>query len=449
MQTPTQNIDTLIHARWVIPVEPHNTVLENHAIAVHEGRILNILPSTEADALYSADTVHTLKQHALIPGLVNAHTHAAMSLFRGLADDLPLMEWLQNHIWPAEEQWVNPEFVADGTRLAIAEMLRGGTTTFSDMYFFPDETARVADNAGMRAVVGLIIIDFPTVWAANADEYLHKGIEVHDHYRHNPLITTAFAPHAPYTVSDEPLQRIVTYAEEMDIPIHMHVHETVHEVVEAQNNTGKRPLERLEELGLVSPRLIAVHMTQLADEEINHIATRGAHVVHCPESNLKLASGFCPVQRLLDAGVNVALGTDGAASNNDLDMFGEMRSAALLGKAVASDASAVSAAQALHMATLGGARALGLDAQIGSLEIGKAADITAINFAALETQPLYHPISQLVYACNRQQVSDVWVAGQHLLKERVLTTLDQQAILAKARQWAEKIQVADEQTTPP
>jgi 5-methylthioadenosine/S-adenosylhomocysteine deaminase len=437
-------INTLIHARWIIPVEPHDTVLDHHAVAVHEGRILELLPSLEANEKYQAETEHRLDGHALIPGLVNAHTHAAMSLFRGLADDLPLMEWLQNHIWPAEARWVSPEFVADGARLAVAEMLRGGTTCFSDMYFFPDETARVADNAGIRAVIGLIVIDFPTVWAANADEYLHKGIAVHDHYRNNPLITTAFAPHAPYTVSDGPLQRVVTYAEELDIPVHMHVHETQHEVAEAVDNTGLRPLARLEQLGLLTPRLIAVHMTQLEDHEIARLASRGAHVVHCPESNLKLASGFCPVQKLLNAGVNVALGTDGAASNNDHGMFGEMHTAALLGKAVAVDASAVTAAQVLRMATLGGARALGLEDTIGSLEAGKAADITAVRFDAMETQPLYHPVSQLIYAAGREHVSDVWVAGRHLLKDRVLTTLDQAAILKKARAWGEKIQAADE-----
>jgi len=434
------NIDTLIHARWVIPVEPANVVLEHHAIAVHDGRILEVLTSDEAKNKYTAEVTHQLDDHALIPGLVNAHTHAAMSLFRGLADDLPLMDWLQNHIWPAEQKWVNAEFIADGSRMAIAEMLRGGTTCFNDMYFFPDVTARVADNAGMRAVVGLIILDFPTVWAANPDEYLHKGIEVHDHFRHNPLVTTAFAPHAPYTVSDEPLQRVMTYAEEMDIPVHMHVHEIAHEVVEAVDKTGQRPLARLEQLGLVSPRLMAVHMTQLTDEEIKHIALRGTHVVHCPESNMKLASGFCPVQKLLDAGVNVALGTDGAASNNDLDMIGEMRSTAMLGKVVADDASAVSAVQVLHMATMGGARALGLDSSIGSLEVGKAADITAIDLGTIETQPLYNPVSQLVYAAGREQVSNVWVAGQHLLKDRALTTLDETSIVTKAQQWAEKIQ---------
>lgn len=439
MTTNKEKIDTLIQARWVIPVVPKNTVLENHGIAIHEGHLVDILPGNDAEEKYTADIVHHLDHHAVIPGLVNTHTHAAMTLFRGLADDLQLMDWLQNHIWPAESKWVNTEFVADGTRLAIAEMFRGGTTCFSDMYFFPDETARVADNAGMRAVVGLILLDFPTVWAASADEYLHKGIEVHDHYRHNTLISTSFAPHAPYTVSDEPLQRVVTYSEEMDIPIHMHIHETAHEVQEAENNSGRRPLARLEELGVVSPRLIGVHMTQLTDEEISVYAQSGAHVVHCPESNLKLASGFCPVQKLIDAGINVALGTDGAASNNDLDMFGEMRSAALLAKAVANDASALPAANALHMATMGGAKALGLDNVIGSLEPGKAADITAVNMTSLETQPIFNPISQLVYAAGREHVTDVWVSGKHVLKDNVLTTLDQETILDKAKQWGEKI----------
>jgi len=426
-------------ARWVIPITPHNTVLDNHCVAIHEGHIIDVLPTNVASSKYSAETTHHLDQHAIIPGLVNTHTHAAMALFRGLADDLQLMDWLQNHIWPAEGKWVNPEFVADGTRLAIAEMLKGGTTCFSDMYFFPGETARVADIAGMRAVVGLILIDFPTVWASNADEYLHKGIEVHDHFRHNSLISTAFAPHAPYTVSDGPLQRVVTYSEELDIPIHMHIHETAHEVNEAEQNNGHRPLSRLEELGVLSPRLIGVHMTQLTDEEISLYAQSGAHVVHCPESNLKLASGCCPVKKLLDAGVNVALGTDGAASNNDLDMFGEMKSAALLAKAVANDASALPAAQALHMATLAGAKALGLDNLIGSIEKGKAADITAVNLSSLETQPVFNPISQLVYAAGREHVTDVWVAGKHVLKDRILTTLDRDAILSKSRQWGDKI----------
>ncbi|HHM04992.1 MAG TPA: TRZ/ATZ family hydrolase [Gammaproteobacteria bacterium] len=438
-----EQVDTLINARWIIPVEPHETVLEHHSLALRDGRIAALLPRAEAAARYRAAAVVELAAHALIPGLINAHTHAAMSLLRGLADDLPLMEWLQEHIWPAEGAWVSPEFVRDGTELAVAEMLRGGTTCFNDMYFFPDETARSAAAAGMRAVVGMILIDFPTAWAQNADDYLSKGLAVHDEFRHHPLISTAFAPHAPYTVSDAPLQRVQTLAEELDVPIHMHIHETEHEVTEAAQQNGLRPLARLEQLGLLSPHLLGVHMTQLSDGEINAYGRAGGHVVHCPESNLKLASGFCPVQRLLEAGVNLALGTDGAASNNDLDMFSEMRSAALLAKAVARRASAVPAARALAMATLGGARALGLEEETGSLVAGKAADVVAVNLGEAETQPVYHPVSQLVYACGRDKVTDVWVAGRHVLKDRVLTTVDEHDILAKAQAWQQKIRQYD------
>lgn len=434
-----KTVDTLIHASWVIPVEPEGTVLENHSIAVKDGQIIALLPRNEAESQYQAETVVDKSGHALIPGLVNAHTHAAMSLMRGLADDMPLMTWLTEHIWPAEGQWVSPAFVRDGTRLAMAEMLRGGVTCFNEMYFYPDEVARQAEHAGMRAVVGLIVIDFPTAWAQNADEYLHKGLTVHDQVRGSSLVTTALAPHGPYTVSDEPLQKVVMYAEELDIPIHMHVHETLDEVRQGEEQHGVRPLARLAGLGVTSPRLLAVHMTQLSDDEIAAYAAANGHVVHCPESNLKLASGFCPVQKLLDAGVNVALGTDGAASNNDLDMFGEMRTAALLGKAVSGSASAIPAEKALSMATINGARALGLESVCGSLAVGKAADIVAVKMDDLETQPLYHAISQLVYATGRDKVSDVWVAGRHLLKERQLTTLDESAILESARQWQEKI----------
>ncbi len=440
-----KQIDTLIHARWIIPVEPAGVVYDDHSLAIDDGRIIAILPSSEARQQYQGKSELTLDDQALIPGLINTHTHAAMTLFRGLADDLHLMEWLNDHIWPAEGKWANGNFVHDGTRLAIAEMLRGGTTCFSDMYFFPDEVAHVASQSGMRAAIGLIMIDFPTAWASGPDEYLSKGLKVHDDYRHDPLITTTFAPHAPYTVSDEPLKRLQMYAEELDVPLHIHLHETAHEVSDAEQQSGQRPLQRLEALGLLTPHLIAVHMTQLTDDEIEHVATAGAHVVHCPESNLKLASGFCPIQKLHHAGVNVALGTDGAASNNDLDMFGEMRTAALLAKAVGEDASAIPAATALQMATLNGARALGIDKETGSLTVGKAADVVAIDLSELESQPLYHPISQIVYTTNRDKVSHVWVNGRHLLKERALTTLDENHIIDKTQQWREKIAASDQQ----
>ncbi len=430
-----KNIDTLIHARWVIPVEPENIVHENYSLAIHEGHILELLPTDQAKEKYLSHNVQNLTEHALIPGLINTHTHAAMSLFRGLSDDLPLMEWLNDHIWPAEGKWVNSEFVQDGTELAIAEMIRGGTTTFSDMYFCPDVAAHVADKSGIRAVVGMIIIDFPTVWASHADEYISKGLEVHERYRHHPRITTAFAPHAPYTVSDEPLQQINTLAQQLDIPVHIHLHEIDDEIKQSIETHKERPLQRLTRLGLISSHLIAVHMTHLNDDEISQIAEAGVHVVHCPESNLKLASGFCPVHKIMNAGGNVALGTDGAASNNDLDMFGEMRTAALLAKAVANDASALPAEDALKMATLNGAKALGIDDKTGSLKAGKAADITAMHLGSLESQPMYHPISQIVYTSGRHNVTDVWVAGQHLLKSGMLTTLDEQKIKQKTLHW--------------
>ncbi len=433
------HIDSLIHARWIIPVQPDGAVLEHHSLAVQDGRILDILPQREARTRYQADQIIERGEHVLIPGLINAHTHAAMSLLRGLADDLPLMDWLNHHIWPAETQWVSDEFVRDGSQLAMAEMLRGGTTCFNDMYFFPEVTARAATEIGMRACIGLIVIDFPSAWAGSADEYLDKGLALHDALRNHPLLRTAFAPHAPYTVSDAPLERIRVLADELDLPVHMHVHETVAEVEQSQAQFGMRPLERLARLGLVSPSLLAVHMTQLLDAERAHVAASGAHVLHCPESNLKLASGFCPVHKLLNASVNIALGTDGAASNNDLDMFGEMRTAALLAKAVANDASALPAAQALRMATLNGARALGMGDETGSLEQGKAADIVAVRLDDIECQPFYNVISQLVYATGRDKVSDVWVAGQQLLKERELLTMDVPAVLARARSWRDRI----------
>jgi len=435
--------DILIHARWIVPVEPDGAALDHHSLAIRDGRILAILPSTAARSRYTARDIIDLPTHALIPGLVNAHTHAAMSLFRGLADDLPLMDWLTKHMWPAEAKWVSPEFVRDGVRLAAAEMLKSGTTCVNDMYFFPEDTAAVLREAGMRACVGLIVIDFPTAYAQTADDYFDKGLKLHDSLRHDPLITTAFAPHAPYSVSDGPLAKIRTVNNELNLPVHMHVHETAHEVDESVAKTGKRPLARLDALDLLGPTLVAVHMTQLRDDEITRLAEAGASVVHCPESNLKLASGFCPVQALLKAGVNVALGTDGAASNNDLDLLDEMRVAALLAKAVSGDATAVPAHTALRMATLNGAKALGLDEQIGSLKPGKAADITAIDLSALSSQPVYDPVSQIVYSVGREQVTDVWVAGRRLLAQRVLTTLDEAAILRRAQDWRDKIQAND------
>ena len=432
-------VDLIIQARWIIPVEPASVIHENYSLVVDEGKIIDLLDSQEALLKYQPRSLEKLENHALIPGLINCHTHAAMSLLSGIADDLPLMDWLQNHIWPAEQKWVSEAFVRDGTDLAIAQMLRGGTTCFNDMYFFPEVVAQQAVQHGIRANIGLIVFDFPTAWAENADAYLTKGLALHEQLRHQALISLSFAPHAPYTVSDEPLQKLRTFADEMDLTIHMHVHETTFEVADQQQKTQQTPLQRLNDLGLLTPSFMAVHMTQLDAEQIAFYAETGAHIVHCPESNLKLASGFCPLAQCLEAGINVALGTDGSASNNDLDMLGEMRTAALLAKGVAGNAAAVSAMQALQMATLNGARALGLDAEIGSLRIGKAADVVAIDLSEIETQPIFNPVAQIVYAASRQQVSDVWVAGKQLLKKRQLTSLDLVDLKQRAAVWQQKL----------
>ncbi len=434
-----QETDTIIEAGRIIPVEPVNSVLSDAAIVIDKGRIVDILPQADVADRYKARQHHRFPHHVLLPGFVNAHTHAAMGLLRGLADDLPLMQWLQDYIWPAESQHVCEEFVRDGTQLAIAEMIRSGTTCFNDMYFFPEITAKVALETGMRATVGLIVLDFPTIWAANADEYINKGLEINDRFRDEALISTAFAPHAPYTVADAALEHIQVLVNELDIPIHIHLHETTDEIKHSLKQYKVRPIQRLKQLGLLSPNLLAVHMTHLQDHEFEDIAENGVHVVHCPESNLKLASGFCPVNRLNQAGVNVALGTDGAASNNDLDMSAEMRTAALLAKAVAADASALAAMQAIEMATLRGARALGLEQETGSLVPGKSADIIAFDLNSIETQPVYHPESHVVYAGSRDKITDVWINGQHLLNQRELTRMDQNEILQKAHSWQQRI----------
>jgi len=440
-----ESVDLLIEAGHVVPVEPHGVVLEDHAVAVRDGAIVAVLPAAEARARFAAKETLSRPDSVLIPGLVNAHTHNPMNLLRGIADDLPLMTWLQEHIWPVEGVVIGPEFIADGVTLAVAEMVRGGTTCANENYFFPDVEAATYKRLGFRAVVGLPVIGFPTAWASSYDEYFDRAIEVHDQWRDDPLVSLAFVPHAPYTVSDEAFERIRTLSDQLDLQVHLHTHETQQEVVDSQRDHGQRPLARLDRLGLVNERLVAVHMTALTDAEIELCARRGVSVVHCPESNLKLASGFCPVAKLEKAGVNLAIGTDGAASNNDLDMFGETRTAAQLAKAVAGDAAVFSAPSALRAATLGGARAIGLDGRIGSIEPGKRADLVLVDMDPLETQPLFNVISQLVYATGRQQVTDVWVDGRARLRGRELVDLDTAALVANARQWRERISAILEQ----
>lgn len=414
-------------------------MLSDHSLLIENGKIREILPTTQAIAKYP-DTGHTiLNEHILIPGLINTHTHAAMSLFRGMADDLPLNEWLNDHIWPAEAKWVSESFIRDGTELAIAEMLLGGTTCFNDMYFYPEIVARSAQRFGIRAMVSMIILDFPSVWAASIDEYFEKGLEVHDEVRSLSLVNTTLAPHAPYTVCDSSLERVRTLADELDVQIHMHVHETNSEVVDAMNKTGMRPLERLEDLGLLNPRMIAVHMTQLTDDEIELCAKHGVNIAHCPESNLKLASGFCPTGKLQEAGINLSIGTDGAASNNDLDLLGEIRTASLIAKPVFGSARALSAHRALEMATINGAKSLNMQDQIGSLEVGKRADITAIDLNHVATQPVFDPVSQVVYSASRNQVTNVWVDGVQRVRNKELVFGDIADVLKRAKSWKLKI----------
>lgn len=437
--TAPQTIDLLIEAGHIVPVAPHGVVLEDHAIAIDKGVILALLPREEARARFAPKEIVSKPDSVLIPGLVNAHTHNPMTLMRGVADDLPLKVWLQQHIWPIEGAVIGPDFVADGCTLAIAEMLRGGTTCANENYFFPDVQAATYKKFGFRARIGLPVIDFPTAWAKSDDEYFDRAGEVHDQWREDALIKTAFAPHAPYTVDDDNFSRVRVLSDQLDIPVHLHLHETAQEVQQSIDQYGLRPIARLDRLGLFNDRLIAVHMTQLTEAEIHLCAERGVSVVHCPESNLKLASGFCPACALMKAGVTLAIGTDGAASNNDLDMVGETRTAAILAKAVAEDASALSAAEALRAATLGGAKAMGLDDLIGSLEPGKQADIACMDLGQIETQPLHQVISQVVYASGRHQVSDVWIAGKPKLRDRQLVDMDEAGILANARQWRARI----------
>lgn len=430
---------TIISARWIIPVEPAGLVHEDHALVIQDGRILAILPTATALRNHPAATHIDRPGHVLMPGLVNAHTHAAMTLFRGLADDMPLETWLNGHIWPAEARWVTPDFVRDGADLALLEMLLGGTTTCGDMYFFPDVTARAVADSGLRAAIGMIVLEFPTVWARSADEYLSKGLAVRDQFKGHPRVSTMFAPHAPYTVADRTFEQIRVLADELEAPIQMHVLETAAEIPVSVAQHRHRPLQRLDALGIVTPLLAAVHMTQMETEDIELLAGRGAQVIHCPESNLKLASGFCPVARLDAAGISVAIGTDGAASNNDLDMFGEMRAAALLAKGVAGRADVLPASTVLRMATLNGAHALGLGDRVGSLVPGKEADLVCVDLVRPATQPVHCPISQVVYAASRDQVTDVWVAGQHLLRERRALLADSDAILGRAAAWGTKL----------
>ena len=430
--------DLVLLPQWVVPVETAGT-LADHAVVVQDGRILDVLPADAAQARYDARQTLALPGRALIPGLVNLHGHAAMSLLRGFADDLPLMTWLKARIWPAERKHVSDAFVRDGTLLAAAEMLAGGITACNDMYFFPQAAGEAFLQAGMRATLGMIVLELPSAYASDADDYLSKGLAMRDELKDEPLLSFAFAPHAPYTISDTSFDRINTLAEQLGLPIHTHIHETVDEIQDSLKQYGVRPLERLARLGLLGPNFIGVHAVHVNEAEIESLAAHGCHVAHCSSSNLKLASGLAPVAELMRAGVNIGLGTDGAASNNRLDLFAEMRLTALLAKGTSGDAAALPAAAALRMATLDAARALNLDDRIGSIVPGKRADLVAVDLSGPACQPVFDPVSHLVYVAGREHVTHVWVDGQLKLNERRLVDLEPDDLSARASYWRSKL----------
>ena len=432
-------VDLVIEARWVATVAANQAVLENYSVVVQSGIIVDVLPILESRQKYTASSVVCLENHVLMPGLINCHTHAAMSLMRGLADDIALMPWLEQHIWPAEQAVVSERYVQDASLLACAEMLSGGITCFNDMYFYPQATAAAATQAGMRANLGLLVIDFPSAYANDADDYLQKGFDAHDTWRNNPLITSSIAPHAPYTVSNQTLHKVITYAEQLGLGIHTHLHETQDEIVKSDAQYSLRPIQRLAELGLLGPNFVAAHGVHLLANEIELLAEYGCHIVHCPSSNLKLASGIAPVAQLLAKGVNVALGTDGAASNNRLDIFAEMRLAALLAKGVTGDASVLPAHQALAMATIHGAKALGLDHKIGSIEVAKLADLTAVRLDDIATAPYYDPISHLIYCCGREHVTHTWVAGELRYSDGIYASIEPNELKEIVNVWQPKL----------
>ncbi len=453
---PTE-VDLLVHARWIVPGAPQpgreHEVLDRHTLVVKDGRIHNILPTAEAMGLYAPTRVVTLTEdHVLMPGFVNAHAHMGLSFMRGAADDMPLAQWLSEQIWPAEARLVDPAFVKAGTTAALAELIRSGVTTVSDMYWFPGAAAEAVEAAGVRAVLAMIVLEFPSAYASGPDDYLAKGAALRTAWagKAGGRITWSVGPHAPYTVSDATLVKVKALADSTASPVHIHLHETAGEVL-ASKTGGKEgtnkhlsdsttsPLDNLDRLGLVNSSLVAVHMTAIDDADIARLGAAGASVVHCPTSNMKLASGFCPVAKLINAGVNVALGTDSAASNNALDFMAEMKTAAVLAKGVSGDATAVPAWQAVRMATLNGAKALGLDKDIGSIEVGKKADFIAVRMAGPDCAPMYSVLSHLVYATSRSAITDVWVDGQQLLDNRRLTTISELALEVTTAHWAEKM----------
>ena len=432
-------VDKIISATWIFTGEDQDKVLFDHSIVVNDKKIRDIQPTIKAHQIYEADETYQLSNHILLPGLINTHTHCAMSLLKGYADDLQLETWLNDYIWPAESKFVNYDFVLDGSELAIVEMIKGGTTTFNDMYFFPDATAEAVKSLGIRANIGLVVMEFPSNYANDPQEYLNKGFEFRDNWRNNNLISTSIAPHAPYSVSNSTFELINTYAEQLNLTIHTHLHETKNEIEESIKQFGSTPIERLNELGLLGPKLMAAHCVHLSENDIYQLKSNGVSVLCNISSNMKLGSGFVDVYNLTNNNINIAIGTDSSASNNRLDMFAEMRSMALNNKGLTMKSEFLKPSEVINMATINGAKALGLDNITGSIIENKYADIIAVNLDRIDTQPCYDPLASLVYCADRTSVEYVWINGDTKLKERVLLNVEENEILQKVKLWKNKI----------
>ena len=440
MSDKPASCDLILTANALVSVT--ETFTAQNSIAIKEGKIIAIDSFEQLSSQYQCDNVHSLPHHILMPGLINAHGHSAMSLLRGFADDMPLMDWLENKIWPLEQQFVDPEFVFDGSQLAIAEMLRSGTTCFSDMYFFPDACAQAVQQTGIKAQLSFPVFDFPSAWGNGPDDYLSKGEALIQQFSQHSRLSIVPGPHAPYTVSDQVLLDAKQLANRYQTGLQMHLHETEFEVNDAVSSNGIRPIQRLLELGLLDKSFQAVHMTCLNAEDIAICRDTELSIVHCPISNLKLGSGFLPLQAVVKADINIALGTDGAASNNSLNMFNELQTAALIAKGSAKDPSLLPARQAIAMATLYGAKALGLEQSTGSIAVGKDADIIAIDISQLEQQPHFDTLSLLTYSNIGPRVSHSYVQGKCLMQDYQFTAaskLDIDAITARAKYWQDKI----------
>ncbi|KAA0257432.1 amidohydrolase family protein [Deferribacter autotrophicus] len=425
---------TAIYAKYIYY---DGKIVEDSYLLINDEKVEKVVKEIPENQKYDYKIIER-SNSAIFPGFINTHTHLPMVYFRGLADDLPLMEWLQKYIWPAENRWLSDEFVYDATLLAACELIKSGTICANDMYFYSDSIAQALINAGVKGVLGAGVLDFPTKFAKNPDEYLDKAKLLIEKYRDNDLINIAICPHAPYTVSPENYKKCIAFAERYGLVIHTHLAETEWEVNEIYNKYGKTPLKLMDEVGMLDTKSIFAHMVHLTDEEIEVAGKKKVNISHCLESNFKLASGFARVKELLDKGANVSIGTDGAASNNDLDILVEASVVTKFHKAYSGDATALDAKTALDMLTINAAKGLYLE-NTGQIKEGNFADFIIVNLDKVHLQPLYNPVSQLIYAAKSSDITDVFINGKHIMENRKILTIDEEEVLDKAKYWGKKI----------